>query len=131
MRIQVWETVILRWVLALNPMTTMYLAVRHYMANQRQGTPQAKERGEVSGSTHSFSARRYWRGKTLVVSRSRYFVVGVSIDSSSRSYSFKLNKKLMRLARRSALTYKAQGRKCLLLRILTEAPKTKVFAEIV
>lgn len=88
----------------------IYLAVKQYMANQRQGTHKAKERSEMSGSTRKLGkqkggggARRGDINSPLLVGGGRVF------GPRPRDYSFKLNKKLKRLARISALAYKLQN----------------------
>lgn len=111
----------------------IYLAVRHYMANQRQGTHKAKERGEVSGSTRKLFRQKGTGGARRGSIKSPLLRGGGRVfGPRPRSYSFKLNKKLMRLARRSALTYKAQEAKVFVIEDFNfETPKTKAFAEIV
>ncbi|MDE6514964.1 MAG: 50S ribosomal protein L4 [Bacteroidales bacterium] len=88
----------------------IYLDVKQYMANQRQGTHKSKERSEVSGSTRKLGrqkggggARRGDINSPLLVGGGRVF------GPRPRDYSFKLNKKLKRLARISALAYKLQN----------------------
>ena len=103
----------------------IYLDVKHYMAAQRQGTAKAKERSEMSGSTRklirqkgSGGARRGDINSPVLVGGARVF------GPQPRDYSFKLNKKVKQLARRSALAYKAQEN------AIIEAPKTKEFVEM-
>lgn len=110
----------------------IYLAVRQYMANQRQGTHKAKERSELSGSTRKLirqkgggGARRGDVNSPLLVGGARVF------GPRPRSYGFKLNKKLKALARKSALTYKARkGEIKVIENIEMEAPKTRDFVSI-
>lgn len=110
----------------------VYLAVKQYLANQRQGTHKAKERSEVSGSTRKLGrqkggggARRGDINSPLLRGGGRVF------GPRPRDYSFKLNKKVKLLARRSALTYKAQDNQIVVVEDFTfEAPKTKEFIKI-
>ncbi len=112
---------------------TVYLDVKQYLANQRQGTHKAKERSEVSGSTKKLGrqkggggARRGDINSPLLVGGGRVF------GPRPRDYSFKLNKKMKALARRSALTYKAQNNQIMVIEDLNfEAPKTKEFVNII
>ena len=110
----------------------IYLTVKQYRANQRQGTHKTKERSEMSGSTRKLfrqkgtgCARRGDINSNIVRGGARVF------GPRPRSYSFKLNKKLRQLARRSALTYKAQDNQIMVLDQLSfEAPKTKSFVSM-
>ena len=110
----------------------IYLTVKQYRANQRQGTHKTKERSEMSGSTRKLfrqkgtgGARRGDINSTILRGGARVF------GPRPRSYSFKLNKKLRQLARRSALTYKAQDNEILVLDQLSfDAPKTKTFVSM-
>ncbi len=107
----------------------VYLDVKQYLANQRQGTHKAKERSEVSGSTKKLGrqkgggvARRGDINSPVLVGGGRVF------GPRPRNYSFKLNKKVKALARRSALTFKAQGGQIVVVEDFNfEAPKTKEF----
>lgn len=107
--------------------------MKQYLANQRQGTHKAKERSEVSGSTKKLGrqkggggARRGDINSPLLVGGGRVF------GPRPRDYSFKLNKKMKALARRSALTYKAQNNQIMVIEDLNfEAPKTKEFVNII
>lgn len=107
----------------------LYLDVKQYLANQRQGTAKAKERSEVSGSTRklirqkgSGGARRGDINSPVLVGGGRVF------GPKPRDYRFKLNKKVKVLARKSALSYKAQENAIIVLDNVTfEAPKTKEF----
>ena len=100
----------------------IYLDVKQYLADQRQGTHKSKQRNEVAGST-----RKLKRQKGTGSIKSPLFPGGGRIfGPQPRDYSFKLNKKLKQLARRSALTYKAQaGAICVVEPISMDAPKTK------
>ena len=110
----------------------IYLDVKHYMAAQRQGTAKAKERSEMSGSPRklirqkgSGGARRGDINSPVLVGGARVF------GPQPRDYSFKLNKKVKQLARRSALAYKAQENAIIVVEDFKfEAPKTKEFVEM-
>lgn len=111
----------------------IYLDVKQYLANQRQGTHKSKERSEVSGSTRKLGrqkggggARRGDINSPLLVGGGRVF------GPKPRDYSFKLNKKLKVLARKSALSYKAQNNSIIVVEDFSfEAPKTKEFINVV
>jgi large subunit ribosomal protein L4 len=111
----------------------IYLDVRLFLANQRQGTAKAKERSEVSGSTRKLGRQKGGGGARRGDINSPVLVGGGRVfGPRPRSYSFKLNKKLRQLARRSALTYKAQENAVIVLEDFSfEAPKTKNFIEII
>ena len=106
----------------------LYLDVKQYLANQRQGTAKSKERSEVSGSTRKLGRQKGRRGdinSPVLVGGGRVF------GPKPRNYSFKLNKKVKALARKSALSYKAQENAIVVLEDFTmEAPKTKDFVNI-
>ena len=110
----------------------IYLDVKQYLANQRQGTHKSKERSEVSGSTRKLirqkgggGARRGDLNSPVLVGGGRVF------GPTPRDYSFKLNKKVKALARKSALSYKAQNEAIVVVEDFNfEAPKTKVFVEM-
>lgn len=88
----------------------VYLAVKQFLANQRQGTHKAKERSEISGSTKKLGRQKGGGGARHGDINSPLMVGGGRVfGPRPRSYSFKLNKKLKALARRSALTFKAQN----------------------
>ena len=110
----------------------MHLAVVQYLANQRQGTQSAKTRAEVSGG-----GRKPWRQKGTGRARQgsirspQWTGGGVVFAPKPRDYSFKLNKKLKRVALKSALTTKAVENKIIVLDELTlEAVKTKEMAKV-
>ncbi|MBE6340723.1 MAG: 50S ribosomal protein L4 [Bacteroidales bacterium] len=87
----------------------IYLDVKQFLANNRQGTHKSKERSEVSGSTRKLKKQKGTGGARAGALKSPVFVGGGRIfGPRPRNYSFKLNKKLKDLARRSALTYKAK-----------------------
>ena len=105
----------------------IYLDVKQYLADQRQGTHKAKQRNEVAGSTRKLKRQKGTGGARCGSIKSPLFPGGGRIFGPvPRDYSFKLNKKLKRLARRSALTYKAQaGAISVIENLQMEAPKTK------
>ena len=110
----------------------IYLDVKQYLANQRQGTHKSKERSEISGSTRKLirqkgggGARRGDINSPVLVGGGRVF------GPTPRDYSFKLNKKVKALARRSALTYKAQKQEIIVIENFElAAPKTKDFVAL-
>ena len=110
----------------------IYLTVKQYRANQRQGTHKTKERSEMSGSTRKLFRQKGTGGARRGDINSNILRGGARVfGPRPRSYSFKLNKKLRQLARRSALTYKAQGNQIMVLDQLSfEAPKTKSFVSM-
>ncbi|MBO5464092.1 MAG: 50S ribosomal protein L4 [Alistipes sp.] len=105
----------------------IYLDVKQYLADQRQGTHKAKQRNEVAGSTRKLKRQKGTGGARCGSIKSPLFPGGGRIFGPvPRDYSFKLNKKLKRLARRSALTYKAQaGAISVIENLQMEVPKTK------
>ena len=107
----------------------IYLDVKQYMANKRQGTHKSKERGEVAGSTHKMIRQKGSGGARRGDVKSPVLVGGGRIfGPQPRDYSFKLNKKVKALARKSALSYKAQANAITIVEDFTmEAPKTKDF----
>ena len=107
----------------------VYLDVKQYLANQRQGTHKAKERSEVSGSTKKLGRQKGGGGARRGDISSPVLVGGGRVfGPRPRNYSFKLNKKVKALARRSALTFKAQGGQIVVVEDFNfEAPKTKEF----
>ena len=107
----------------------VYLDVKQYLANQRQGTHKSKERSEVSGSTRKLHKQKGGGGARIGDINSPVLVGGGRVfGPRPRDYRFKLNKKLKALARRSALTFKAQDNEIVVVEDFTfEAPKTKEF----
>jgi len=110
----------------------IYLAVKAHLANKRQGTHKAKERNEVSGG-----GRKPWRQKgrgtaRAGTTRSPLWVGGGTIfGPRPRNYRQKLNKKVMRLARKSAYSYKAKANQIMIVEDFDfEAPKTAEFNSI-
>lgn len=111
----------------------IYLDVKQYLADQRQGTHKSKQRNEVAGSTRKLKRQKGTGGARCGSIKSPLFPGGGRIFGPvPRDYSFKLNKKLKRLARRSALTYKAQASAIVAIEALKlEAPKTKEVVALV
>ena len=110
----------------------IYLDVKQYMADQRQGTHKSKERSEVSGSTRKLGRQKGGGGARRGDINSPVLVGGGRVfGPKPRDYRFKLNKKVKNLARRSALSYKAQEQAILVVEDFNfEAPKTKGFVNI-
>ncbi len=111
----------------------IYLDVKLFLANQRQGTAKSKERSELSGSTRKLGRQKGGGGARRGDINSPVLVGGARVfGPQPRDYSFKLNKKLRRLARKSALAYKAQENAIVVVEDFTfEAPKTKNFVEVI
>ncbi|MBD5182948.1 MAG: 50S ribosomal protein L4 [Bacteroidales bacterium] len=107
----------------------LYLDVKQYLANQRQGTHKSKERSEVSGSTRKLHKQKGGGGSRIGDINSPVLVGGGRVfGPRPRDYRFKLNKKLKDLARRSALSLKAQAGEIKVVESINfEAPKTKDF----
>ena len=110
----------------------LYLDVKQYLANQRQGTAKAKERSEVSGSTRKLGRQKGVGGARRGDINSPVLVGGGRVfGPKPRDYRFKLNKKVKVLARKSALAYKAQENAVIIVEDFNfEAPKTKDFVNI-
>jgi large subunit ribosomal protein L4 len=110
----------------------IYLDVKQYLANQRQGTHKSKERGEVSASTRKIKRQKGTGTARAGSLKSPLFRGGGRVfGPQPRDYSFKLNKKLKRLARFSALTHKAKNNEIIVLEDFSfDAPKTKSFISI-
>ena len=110
----------------------LYLDVKQYLANQRQGTAKAKERSEVSGSTRKLGCQKGGGGARRGDINSPVLVGGGRVfGPKPRDYRFKLNKKVKVLARKSALAYKAQENAVIVVEDFNfEAPKTKDFVNI-
>ena len=111
----------------------IYLAVKQYMANQRQGTHKSKERSEISGSTRKLGRQKGGGGARRGDINSPLLVGGARVfGPKPRDYSFKLNKKVKLLARKSALSYKAKENNIVVVEDFEfETPKTKEFINIV
>lgn len=105
----------------------IYLDVKSYLANQRQGTHKAKERGEIVGSTRKIKRQKGTGTARAGSIKSPIFRGGGRVfGPRPRNYSIKLNKKVKALARKSALSYKAQDKAIAVLEDFSfEAPKTK------
>jgi len=105
----------------------IYLDVKQYLANQRQGTAKSKERSEISGSTRKLGRQKGGGGARHGDINSPLLRGGGRVfGPKPRDYGFKLNKKVKQLARKSALTYKAQENAIIVVEDFTfEAPKTK------
>lgn len=110
----------------------IYLDVKQYLANQRQGTHKSKQRNEISGSTRKLKKQKGTGGARCGSIKSPLFTGGGRVFGPvPRDYSFKLNKKLKQLARKGALSYKAQENAITVVENFTmEAPRTKAFIEI-
>lgn len=111
----------------------IYLDVKQYLANQRQGTAKSKQRNEVSGSTRKLKRQKGTGTARAGSIKSPIFVGGGRIFGPvPRDYSFKLNKKTKLVARRSALAYKAKNAAINVVEGFNfEAPKTKEFVSII
>ena len=107
----------------------LYLDVKQYLANQRQGTHKSKERSEVSGSTRKLHKQKGGGGSRIGDINSPVLVGGGRVfGPRPRDYRFKLNRKLKDLARRSALSLKAAAGQIVVVEDVNfEAPKTKEF----
>ncbi|WP_289763148.1 50S ribosomal protein L4 [uncultured Duncaniella sp.] len=107
----------------------VYLDVKQYLANKRQGTHKSKERSEVSGSTRKLHKQKGGGGSRIGDINSPVLVGGGRVfGPRPRDYRFKLNKKVKQLARKSALTYKVQDSQLIVVEDFNfEAPKTKDF----
>ena len=110
----------------------IYLDVKQYLANKRQGTHKSKQRNEVMGSTRKLKKQKGTGGARSGSILSPLFPGGGRVFGPvPRDYSFKLNKKLKQLARKSALTYKAKDNAITVVEdFAMEAPKTKEFIAI-
>jgi large subunit ribosomal protein L4 len=110
----------------------IYLDVKQYLANQRQGTHKSKERNEVAGSTKKIKKQKGTGGARAGSIKSGVFVGGGRIfGPRPRNYSFKLNKKVKQLARKSALTYKFKESNLVVIEDFNlDAPKTQNFVSL-
>lgn len=111
----------------------IYLDVKQYLANQRQGTAKSKQRNEVSGSTRKLKRQKGTGTARSGSIKSPLFVGGGRVFGPvPRDYSFKLNKKTKLVARKSALAYKAKGNAISVIENFSfEAPKTKAFNSVI
>ena len=110
----------------------LWLDVKRYMAGQRQGTHKSKERSELSGSTRKLIRQKGGGGARRGDINSPILVGGARVfGPKPRDYSFKLNKKMRDLARKSALSYKAKDNQIMVVEDFAyEAPKTKEFVAL-
>jgi len=120
-------------VFGIEPNThAMYLDVKQYLAHQRQGTHKAKERSEISGSTRKLHKQKGTGGARKGDINNPLYKGGARVfGPKPRDYSFKLNKKVKALARRSALSQKAAGSQITVLEDFSfDAPKTSEFTRL-
>jgi len=110
----------------------IYLDVKQFLANQRQGTHKSKERAEITGSTRKIKKQKGTGTARAGSIKSPVFRGGGRVfGPKPRNYSFKLNKKLKVLARKSALSYKAKDNSLVVLEDFSfDAPKTKDFVNV-
>ena len=110
----------------------IYLDVKQYLANQRQGTHQARERGEIIGSTRKIKKQKgTGTARAGSIKNPIFRGGGRTFGPRPKKYGLKLNKKLKVLARKSALSYKAMDRNIMVLEELSlKSPKTKDFISI-
>jgi large subunit ribosomal protein L4 len=110
----------------------IYLDVKQFMANKRQGTHSSKEKSQLTGSTRKLKKQKGTGGARAGSIKSPLFKGGARVfGPHPRDYDFKLNKKLKKLARKSALTYKAKDESIFVVEDFTfETPKTKNFTEL-
>ena len=110
----------------------IYLDVKQYLANQRQGTHKAKERAEIARTTKKLKRQKGTGGARAGSMKSPLFVGGGrAFGPRPHEYGFKLNKKVKALARVSALTYKAKDNAITVLEDFNfEAPKTKNYIDL-
>lgn len=110
----------------------IYMDVKQYMANKRQGTHKSKERSEISGSTRKLGRQKGGGGARRGDINSPILVGGARVfGPKPRDYGFKLNKKVKSLARKSAFSYKAKNDSIVIVEDFSlENPKTKEFVSI-
>jgi large subunit ribosomal protein L4 len=110
----------------------IYLDVKQYLANKRQGTHATKQRNEIKGSTRKLRRQKGTGAARIGDIKSPVLRGGGrAFGKKPRDYSFKLNKKVKRLARKSALAYKAKDNSVMILEDFSfETPKTKKYLEI-
>ena len=110
----------------------IYLDIKSYLANQRQGTAKSKQRNEISGSSKKLKNQKGTGGARAGNIKNPQFKGGGRVfGPQPRDYSFKLNKKVKDLARRSALTYKAQDNSISIIEDFNlDAPKTKQYLNL-
>ena len=127
------EVTLSKEVFAIEPNNhAVYLDVKQYLANQRQGTHKSKERAEIVGSTRKIKKQKGTGTARAGNIKNPLFKGGGRVfGPRPRSYSFKLNKSLKRLARRSALTMKANDKAIYVIENLNfDSPKTKNFTSL-
>src|ERR1700722_2801672 len=109
----------------------IYLDVKQFLANQRQGTHKAKQRNEIAGSTRKLYKQKGTGGARVGSGKSPLFNGGGRVfGPQPRDYSFKLNKKLKSLARKSALSYKAKDSSIVVVEDFTfDSIKTKSYIQ--
>jgi large subunit ribosomal protein L4 len=110
----------------------IYLDVKQFMANRRQGTHSSKEKSQLTGSTRRLKKQKGTGGARAGSIKSPLFKGGARVfGPHPRDYDFKLNKKLKKLARKSALSYKIKDESIMVVEDFTfETPKTKNFTEL-
>ena len=110
----------------------IYLDVKHYLANQRQGTHKSKERAEIHRTTKKLKRQKGTGGARAGSMKSPLFIGGGRVfGPRPKDWSFRLNKKVKRLARVSALSYKAKENSITILEDFSfESPKTKSFLDL-
>jgi large subunit ribosomal protein L4 len=110
----------------------IYLEVKHHMAAKRQGTHKSKEKGEIDASTKKLKRQKGTGSARYGSIKSPLFKGGGRVFGPvPREYGFKLNKKVRRLARKSALSYKVKENNLIILEDFSfEAPKTKNFVDL-
>lgn len=110
----------------------IYLDVKQYLANQRQGTHKSKERAEIVGSTKKIKRQKGTGTARFGSIKNPIFRGGGrAFGPRPRDYGFKLNKKVKELARKSALSYKAKNKELFIVQdFILEQPKTREFADI-
>jgi len=110
----------------------IYLDVKQFMANRRQGTHSSKEKSQLTGSTRKLKKQKGTGGARAGSIKSPLFKGGARVfGPHPRDYDFKLNKKLKKLARKSALSYKIKDESIMVVEDFTfETPKTKNFTEM-
>jgi large subunit ribosomal protein L4 len=111
----------------------IYLDVKQFLANQRQGTHKAKQRNEIAGSSKKIKKQKGTGGARAGNIKNPLFVGGGRVfGPQPRDYSFKLNKKVKTLAKKSALSYKAKDNGIAILEDFNfEAPKTKEYLKMI
>ncbi len=111
----------------------IYLDVKQFMANRRQGTHSSKEKSQLTGSTRKLKKQKGTGGARSGSIKSPLFKGGARVfGPHPRDYDFKLNKKLKKLARKSALSYKVKDDSIVVVEDFTfETPKTKNFTELI